>query len=154
MFPVFHHIGNNLTYPEECDCKTLTVEELSSPSHNCNVFRFVSGFIYVNSPSDAVYMFTLRVVKMGTYEKLHGAAFDAMFITSTYGQNSPHTPELNSQESLAAAFDFCTIGAKSCSMITFSSYDLVPNSWAVSEYYTLLQNGACRDSVSSAPSEW
>ncbi len=48
MFPIFRHIGANLTSPEVCDCTKLTVAELSSKTHNCNVFRFVTGFTFLS----------------------------------------------------------------------------------------------------------
>eukprot|EP01034_Spumella_vulgaris_P035295 gene35295-biopygen30033 len=154
MFPIFHHLGNNLTSPEKCDCKVVTQAELADPTHNCNVFRFLSGYIFSNNPFDAAYMFTLRVVKFKTFEALHSAAYPAMYIASSYGQNSPLAAQLNSPESLTEAFDFCTVGATTCSMITFTSYDITATSWAVSEYYTLVQNGACRDTITPSVEDW
>eukprot|EP01034_Spumella_vulgaris_P026366 gene26366-biopygen22700 len=52
MFPMFHHLGNNMTSPEVCNCQTLTVADLASPTHDCNVFRFLSGFLCSNNPFD------------------------------------------------------------------------------------------------------
>eukprot|EP01034_Spumella_vulgaris_P037586 gene37586-biopygen31936 len=60
MFPIFHHVGNNLTSPEECNCQTLTTADLANPAHNCNVFRFLSGFIYSNNPFDILYPSNVR----------------------------------------------------------------------------------------------
>jgi hypothetical protein len=154
MFPVFHHLGQNLTYPQECICSELTAEALSDRTHNCNVFRFLSGFVYVNSAFDLAYMFALRVTKLGSYEAIEQGAYHAMFIASSYGQQSPLAAELNSAASLAEAYDFCTIGAQTCSMITFTSYDIKAKDWAVSDYHTLVQNGACRDTISPSAENW
>jgi hypothetical protein len=88
------------------------------------------------------------------YTKLNGGAHAALFAASSFGQHSPFTAKLNSPSALAAAYDFCTVGTRSCSLISFTSYDLVPTSWAVNSHYTLLQNGACSNSVTPTEETW
>lgn len=85
MFPMFNHLGANTTSPELCDCDVLTDEVLNDKNHNCNVFRFLSGFIYVNSILDVAYMFAVRD-KQGSAKRLNENAHQAMFIASSYGQ--------------------------------------------------------------------
>jgi hypothetical protein len=77
-----------------------------------------------------------------------------MFIASSYGQNSPSSEDLNSPSSLAAAYDFCSYNGLSCSFLTFTSYDVSPTSWAVSNYYTIMTNGACMDTITPAADAW
>jgi hypothetical protein len=152
-FPLYNHLGGNLTSPELCDCGVLTTEMLADPAHDCNMFRFLSGIIYVNEIKDALYMFTLKY-KLGSLAALNTAAHNAMFIASSFGQNSPAAASLNSASSLAAAYNFCKVGSQSCSILTFSSYDLVASNWAVTQYGKQVQNGACADSISSKPDKW
>ena len=157
MFPMFHHIGSNLTYPTKCNCSTLTLAELSSKTHACNVFRFLSGFLFSagNQGSvSALYALNLATKLNGNFGSLVEDAHNAMFYASSYGQNSRFAEEFNSPTSLAEAYAFCTIGAVSCSLLTFTSYDITPANWAVSEYYTLMTNGACVDSITPAAADW
>ena len=157
MFPLFRHVGANNTTPELCDCTKLILEELSSPSHNCNVFRFLSGFMFFNGvyAVSAGVGIALVVDKLKSdLRSLNANSHLAMFAASTFGQNSALSHELNSPESLEAAYDFCKMGTSSCTIITFATYDLVPTNWAVSEQYTLLQNGACSDSISPTAENW
>jgi hypothetical protein len=157
MFPMFHHVGGNLTYPQECDCSELTTEALSSPSHNCNVFRFLTGFLFVSGPYtvSANYAVGLLNTKLGgSLDDMLLKAHRPMFIASSFGQNSPLSAELNSPASLAAAYDFCNYGGHTCSFLTFTSYDMVATSWAVSKHYTIMQNGACTDTVSPDADDW
>ncbi len=138
MFPMFHHIGANLTYPVECNCATLTLSELSDKNHNCNVFRFLSGFLFSagnQGSSSAKYALNFATELNGHMDTMVEGAHKAMFIASSFGQNSNFTEELNRPASLAEAYTFCTIGAVSCSLLTFSSYDITPADWAVNEQY-------------------
>jgi hypothetical protein len=156
MFPVFRHIGANLTYPEACNCSVLTLAELSDQTHNCNVFRFVSGFLYSNGVyADSANYASGFLAKLGSsFEKMMDGAHTAMFIASSYGQASPLAKELNSPESLAAAYDFCNYKGKTCSFLTFTSYDVTPTNWAVNNYYTLVNNGACANTISPTVRQW
>eukprot|EP01034_Spumella_vulgaris_P047586 gene47586-biopygen39817 len=152
-YPLYNHLGANLTYPQLCDCSVLTTDMLADKTHDCNVFRFLSGLVYSNAIQDVEYIFSLKV-KMGSAAILNKQAHDAMFIASSFGQNSPISEQLNSPSSLAAAYNFCKVGNQSCSIMTFSSYDLVASNWAVTQYGKQVQNGACADSISSTPVKW
>src|SRR4051812_25568586 len=79
-FPIFNHLGANTTSPELCDCSVLTDVELARPDHDCNVFRFLSGFIYTNE-LDVDYWFQL-IHKHGTVAELNKKAHRVMFIAS------------------------------------------------------------------------
>jgi hypothetical protein len=157
MFPVFNHLGANTTYPEICNCTTLTTLELMDKTHNCNVFRFMSGFVYFNAAyaTSAGLGVGLLTSKLGgSFEKMIAGAHNAMFAASSYGQASPFTKELNSLTSLTDAYAFCRYNGKTCSFLTFTSYDIVPSNWAVSKDYTLLQNGGCSDTISPTEDQW
>jgi hypothetical protein len=126
-------------------------------THNCNVFRFLSGFLYFNgvygiSASTGVGLLTGKFGNSHT--KMISGAHKAMFTASSYGQASPFAKELNSPTSLAEAYEFCKYNGRTCSLLTFTSYDVVPNNWAVSEYYTLVTNGACANTISPTPEAW
>jgi hypothetical protein len=81
-------------------------------------------------------------------------AHRAMFIASSYGQNSPLTKELNSPTSLAEAYEFCNYLGQTCSILTFTSYDIVPSNWAVSDFYKLVMNGACTNTITPSAEAW
>jgi hypothetical protein len=157
MFPIFRHLGANTTFPDVCDCKTLTVAQLSDKTHDCNMFRFLSGFLFLSG----TYVESGNYANGLLHEKFGGSlmemflgAHNAMFIASSYGQISPLAKELNGNASLTAAYDFCKYNGKTCSFLTFASYDIVPTNWAVSKYYTLVTNGACADTISPTTEQW
>jgi hypothetical protein len=77
-----------------------------------------------------------------------------MFIASSYGQASPLAAELNSPASLTAAYDFCSYNGQTCSFLTFTSYDVIPNNWAVNKEYTLVTNGACANTITPSAEAW
>jgi hypothetical protein len=157
MFPIFRHIGANLTSPEVCDCSELTVAQLSDKTHNCNVFRFVSGFTFLSGTYAESGSFSngLMTVKYKSdVSQIFLGAHKAMFIASSYGQNSPLAEELNSPTSMAEAYAFCEYLGQTCSILTFTSYDVVPTNWAVSKYYTLVTNGACANTITPTAEHW
>ncbi len=156
MFPLFRHLGANTTFPEVCDCKTLTLAELSDKTHDCNVFRFVSGFLFLSGTYSVSGGYAVGLLNQlgGSLTSMFMSARKAMFIASSYGQSSPLAAQLNSPESLEDAYAFCRYNGKTCSFLTFTSYDLTPTSWAVSKDYTLLQNGGCSDTISPTEDQW
>jgi hypothetical protein len=157
MFPALHHLGANTTYPAQCNCTTLTVAELSDKTHNCNVFRFLSGFMYFNgvyATSAGLGVGLLNSKFGGSFDHMIEGAHRAMFTASGFGQSSPLTAQLNSPASLAAAYDFCSYGGKTCSFLTFTSYDIVPTNWAISEYHMLVTNGACANTITPTAEAW
>jgi hypothetical protein len=121
------------------------------------MFRFLSGFLFSagnQGSSSAKYALDLATRLNGNLRTLNEGAHKAMFIASSFGQNSNFTEELNSPTSLVEAYAFCTIGAVSCSLLTFSSYDITPANWALNEQYRLMTNGACSDTISPAAADW
>jgi hypothetical protein len=126
---------------------------LADKTHNCNMFRFISGIFFHNAPFDVDYMFNIRA-QIGSADGSNREPFEAMFIASSYGQNSPLKTQLNSASNLQRAYEWCRVADKSCSIVTFTSYDIVPSNWAVSEYYYQLQTGACSDSISPPVESW
>jgi hypothetical protein len=154
MFPIFRHLGANTTFPEVCDCATLTVAELSSKTHNCNVFRFVSGFLFSSGLYAASANYANALLNKAGLVPMFLGAHKAMFIASSYGQNSPLAAHLNSNSSMTDAYAFCKVLGQTCSLLTFTSYDVTPTSWAVSNYYTLVTNGACADTFSPTEEIW
>eukprot|EP01034_Spumella_vulgaris_P047475 gene47475-biopygen32379 len=87
----FSMIGTPLTvfdrdYTEGvlCDCSVLTSAELSDSSHNCNVFRFLAGFVYLNSLEDSQYLFGLLDKHSDSVANVNRGAHQAMFIASTF----------------------------------------------------------------------
>ncbi len=157
MFPIFRHIGANLTLPVVCNCSKLTLAQMTDRTHNCNVFRFLTGFTFLSGTYAASGTFSngLMTVKYkNDVSQIFLGAHKAMFIASSYGQNSPFAAELNSPISLADAYKFCNYLGQTCSVLTFTSYDVVPNNWAVSQYYTLVTNGACTNTITPSPEAW
>jgi hypothetical protein len=121
------------------------------------VFRLLSGFLFLSGPYavSAEYAIDLNMGKLkGDVALLNKQSHTAMFAASTFGQNSPLAAELNSEAALIAAYDFCTVGTQSCTIISFASYDLVPTNWAVSEQYTLVTNGACSNTITPTAETW
>jgi hypothetical protein len=109
-FPVFNHLGADTQSPELCDCSVLTAVELTDQHHSCNLFRFLSGLLFLNDPNDdGNFLFSLSQ-KLGSISEINRQAHRAMFIASTFGQNSNITSELNSNVSLEEAYDFCKVG--------------------------------------------
>ncbi len=151
-FPIFNHLGSNLSEPSLCDCNDFTATELANPLHNCNVFRFLSGFLYYNS-DETDFLFGM-IVRYGSVAQVNKLAHKAMFIASSYGQNSPLSETLTSPQSLYDAYQFCNISGITCSLLTVTSYDNIVNNWAISSYFFQLQNGACRDAISPTISKW
>jgi hypothetical protein len=152
-FPVFNHAGNNKSYPALCDCSELTAEALSDKTHNCNVFRFLSGFVFANN-LDTQYMFSLVDKFGGSAAEINRLAHQPMFIASSFGQSSPFREVLTNASTMHSAYSFCVVGNVTCSVVTFASYDETPTNWAISDYYFQLQNGACRDTFTPSPANW
>ena len=156
MFPIFRHLGANTTYPEVCDCKTLTLAQLSDKTHDCNMFRFLSGFLFLSGTYSVSGGYAVGLINQfgGSLTNMFMGAHKAMFIASSYGQASPLAEELNSPASLADAYEYCNYLGQTCSILTFTSYDVVATNWAVSNQYTLVTNGACANTITPTPEAW
>jgi hypothetical protein len=99
-------------------------------------------------------MFELLDKMDGSMAEINRRANLPMFIASSFAEHSPHRDELYSESSLVSAYDFCTIGNLSCSIVSFASYDETPSNWAVSKYYHQLQTGACQDNLTPLKNKW
>ena len=152
--PFFNHAGQSPNLPVPCDCSTLTPEELMDEFNTCNIFNFLSGVIYWNTPNYTTVIEQYLKVN-GDLFTLNKQTYVASYISSYFGQTSVNTAELRSNQSLYDAFEFCNIpGFGYCSMATFTSFDETDPSWDVSEYYYQLNNGACRNSLLTTQSDW
>lgn len=152
-FPFFHHVGNNLSFPEKCDCQKLALDELSNPRHNCNLFRFLTGVIFWPLYEySAATNFFLSVVENN--QDLNTLAYNASFLTSAYGRFSPLNSVLDTPEYRAKAFDFCDQPEGGCSILTFTSYDSYHFTWPVTPLQLQITNGACRDTINPDAEGW
>jgi hypothetical protein len=157
MFPLFRQVGANTTFPTKCNCTLLTLEELSDKTHDCNMFRFLSGFMFLAAPAEesGAYVLGLTLGKLrGNLGLLNENSHHAMFAASTFGRHSPLAHVITSPEFMADAYEFCRVGTVTCSILMFATYDLTPSNWAVNKQFTLMQNGACSDSISPTDEQW
>jgi hypothetical protein len=154
--PVFNHAGASPNVPTVCDCAVLSAEYLSSRYSQCNLFNFLSGFIFwagTNGSPNPV--FEMAIGYGYDYASINADAFNASFTASYWGVTSPDREDLNEAETRRNAYSFCNVsGYGPCSLVTFSSFDTNPNSWAVSEYYYQLQTGACRNTFTTTYADW
>ncbi len=154
--PIFNHFGANETYPVACDCSNSENLNLGSPFANCNKFNLISGVFYWNT-SDPIPILELLTRYDFNYTQLNAAAFQASFIDSYWGIVSPFSKTLfQSPEYRAQSYAFCNSTIYGlCSMAIFSSFDDdFQANWAISEYYYILSNGACRDSITPKKDDW
>jgi hypothetical protein len=155
--PVFNHAGASGVVPTVCDCDVLSAEDLSSRYSPCNLFSFLSGFIFwpdtLNGSPDPV--FEMAIGYGYDYASINADAFNASFTASYWGATSPERDDLNTAETRRNAYSFCNVSEYGpCSMVTFSSFDTNANNWAVSEFYYQVQNGACRDTFTTSYADW
>ncbi len=152
--PFLNHAGQSMQYPVSCNCSTLTTKELVDQYNPCNLFRFLGGLIYWNT-FNYTSVFELIAKYNGNMHILNKLAYNASFIASYFGQTSPFAAELQSNQSLYDAFEFCNIPSYGyCSMVTFTAFDYSSYTWTVSEYYHQLTTGACRNSLLSTKNNW
>lgn len=150
--PFYNHAGANLTYPTPCNCTTLPTSYVDDRYDPCNVFSFITGFIYFNT-YDMQPMFEMSqrysLAQINTY------AYNASFVASAWGRFSPnYESEFNQPEYRRAVYEFCNTTNYTCSIVTFSSFDTSITNWAVSDYYYSLPTGACHDSFSTTQEYW
>lgn len=152
--PMFNQFGSNSTLPIPCDCSKASSYNLNSAFSNCNMFNFMSGFMFWNTQSPDAILELLGRVKFN-YQAINDAAFNASFIDSYWGLASPLYDQLHSKQYRKNAYEFCQTSYGACSMVLFSSFDNERDAtWAISKYYYILQNGACRDTISPTRSAW
>lgn len=151
--PIFSHLGSSAVLPRPCRCAELSEADKSNAYSPCNTFNFLVGFLFwpTDSPDK---IFELSLKYQGDLVKLNEAAFNAMFLSSYWGQTSPYANELNSEAARKEAFEFCNINGSYCRIMTFSVFDSTPYTWPISEYYYQLQFGACQDQFSVPRATW
>lgn len=146
--PIYNHAGASTEWPEPCDCATLTQEELDDRNNNCNLFQFITGFLFFNTLSN------YPLIALGTSitgVELNNAAFNATFMGSKWGINSQNYTELNVAWRREDAYRFCNVSGYSCSFLTFSSYG---GNNVISGYFYNVPTGACRDTISTSYEVW
>lgn len=150
--PMFGHSGRDKNWPAWCDCTDPTLGDLTDPTHACNVFSFISGVLFYNTP-DVSALFELGL-KYSVSEVSY-ASFFPMFIASSFGENSVNYDELHSQQTLHDVYDFCYLpGHGHCRFLTFTTFDVTVVDYSVNEYFNQLRNGACRDTFSTTAANW
>jgi hypothetical protein len=155
-FPFFNHAGTNIYYPIFCDCAKLTKKELELPTHDCNMFRFITGFIfYPFQAENSFYPLYLLIESQSVYGSaayyaLNLESFYPSFYDSSFGKS--YYQYVASRESL---YSFCNVtGFGTCSLLTFSIFDIDPEDWSIGNNYFQLTNGACRNTIAISKSKW
>lgn len=152
--PIFNQFGSNSTFPMPCDCANAASYDLDVAFSNCNLFNFLSGFIFWNTESPNPILEMLGKFQFN-YKTINNLAFNASFIDSYWGLTSPLYNQLHSKQFRSHAYEYCQTSYGVCSMVLFSSFDNAQDAtWAISKYYYILQNGACRDSISPSADAW
>jgi hypothetical protein len=151
--PIFNHLGNSTQYPVQCNCSQISTEELAQPDSNCNLFRFLAGFLYY--PTDAPDGVLELLFKYNTSSDLiNYYAFQASFLGSYWGINSMyHTNLFQNITFRESMYSFCNVSVGSCSIVTFSLFDELYD-WSISSYYFQLLTGACQDKISTSFENW
>ena len=155
--PVFNHLGNNTEYPMKCNCTDIRENDPSSLSNslsNCNVFRFLTGFLYysdIDTPDGILELF----YKYNTSTDLiNQYAFEPSFLGIYWGTHSIYSDTLFQNQTIREEFySFCNISVGSCTLVTFSLFDELYD-WSISSYYFQLLNGACQDKISTSYENW
>lgn len=153
--PVFNHNGNNNTYPGQCNCTEEVPKGLNSNySDPCNVFNFLTSFIYwPNQPGNPYPGIELMLEY--TSEEIYEFAYSAMFTAGAFGMSSPVRDTFNSPAQRQDMYSFCnTANYGQCSIVTFSSFDSSFGSRVVSPNFYAVEYGACSDTLETPRSKW
>jgi hypothetical protein len=151
--PFFHHLGNNTEFPERCNCSYLSEDDLTNPFANCNMFRFLAGYIFypTNTPDG---IFELMTKYNFSFNEVNNFVYPISYMASYWGQQSSYRDNyfdnITYREEL---YQFCNISIGYCSISTFSLFDGDPD-WSISSYYYQLQTGACQDMLSTSRTYW
>eukprot|EP01038_Epipyxis_sp_PR26KG_P009622 gene9622-12957_t len=176
-FPFFNQVGTEFSYPTPCNCNN---EATGSGNSSCNLFKFISGFLFWSIPDDipigddydytnslskyALFAFFLNYLDNASerffMRKANSDAFNASFVGSVLRNVNEGSGGIWSSSStfLSDSLDFCTVTIYNttihCSVIIISSYDLDQETWSISSNYYQLSDGACTDSISLSQSTW
>mmetsp|Transcript_65679 Transcript_65679/g.115857 ORF Transcript_65679/g.115857 Transcript_65679/m.115857 type:complete len:556 (+) Transcript_65679:82-1749(+) len=168
--PIFNHMGESYTNPVPCNCSNANKTLLLDPDYQYNIFSFISGIVFYPTPYNPNNVLRL-IMQIGLipivvagqftlFSRINQDAFDAMYIDSLWGQESPNRALFESAAYRGDVYSFCNLsadslgGAASCSVATFTLFDAVPTSWAISENYYQLQNGACSPNFAPSKEVW
>lgn len=156
VIPIFNHLGNSTEFPQPCECSKVTNGEKANPYFACNLFRFLAGFIYFSAefPTNLEYLVNLSLKYQFNLYKLNRDAFNASFISSYFGQNSPYSATFATPEYRESAFDFCSINGTTCKIMVTTVFDVAQYNWAITEYYFQLSMGACQNTFTIPPDKW
>mmetsp|Transcript_24483 Transcript_24483/g.40804 ORF Transcript_24483/g.40804 Transcript_24483/m.40804 type:complete len:279 (-) Transcript_24483:2-838(-) len=80
--PVFHHNGNNNTYPDQCNCSNPD-QAFNNAFDNCNVFNFLTGFIYWPNTT-ASFLATVELILSSSYVDVSNSAYKPMFTAGIF----------------------------------------------------------------------
>lgn len=156
VFPFLMHSGKNSTYPEACDCATLTASELLNPAHLCHAFDFEAGFVFWNVRSPRPY-FEFSQFLNSTSNYLDKAFYAAALSMQYWSKQENFQNDIRNSTFRQKAFEFCHVASGGyCSIYVLHAYDLRTafRGYTVSPDYFQLTMGACRDSISTSPSAW
>jgi len=164
VFPFVDHFGTGQEGipPQPCECNGMPESERSDPFNPCNMFDFVTGFMFF--PKIDILSSWVVASIFAEPERLRDSkfTFNASVFTSAYGLSREASEpgfNLTSPESLSAAFDFCTyddptVGKTSCSMLTVTQYDSGVKGRTVSPYSNQIFAPACSDIFTVNESVW
>lgn len=141
-WPIFQHKGNNITFPDPCNCHNPSQSRGSYAQ--CNLFDFIHGFIFWNT-SDPYPIFSL-VAKFGA-RRVNDLAFNASFAGSYWGSFTAD-PYYRSSEYVMSSLLFCKDDRYGfCRLMVFSSFDGNQNNFAISQYQFQLPQGFCNNTI-------
>ncbi|RYG66180.1 hypothetical protein EON64_10340 [archaeon] len=152
--PVFSHRGFSSLDPIPCDCSQSYMQQsdLDDPNHECNQFSFLTGLIYYDT-TDPQALFELVVNQ--TYAAVQQNAFEQMFIDSAYGLASPNFYNWTTPSYRERVYRYCNREPfGNCSVLMFSSFDLVASDFTVNEFYYQIPTGACRNIFTPERDHW
>jgi hypothetical protein len=159
--PLFNHYGMSDVTPTPCNCSTIDPADLANSYYSCNLFSFMTGVLFypTNNPDEIMRMWLnigLTVVNQVLTSPVNSQAFNAQYIGSYWGLNSPDRALFETPDYREAAYSLCNVTGNTglCSLITFSIFDKTPQNWAVTDYYYQLMNGACANTFVPEYEEW
>lgn len=150
--PLFMHRGASAVYPERCDCTGEAGRRTNDSSYPCNLFSFLSGFIFYPT-ADPTPLVELGL-RYSDAETL-ALSFPAMFAGSAFSESGAQNlsdPVFRNQ-----SYDFCRVPSfpQGCSFVSFTSMDGDSfGDTAVSEYFLEISEGSCADSFSAPSIAW
>ncbi len=152
--PLFNHRGSS-SIPTQCECQYITPQQLADRYYECNRFEFLLGFLFYQS-SSVDKLFTLFSMYDKDIAQINYLAFDASYVASYWGQNSPYySTFLNTPAQREKYYSFCRLpDGSNCSIVTFSAFDSLLGDYSINQNYFQLTNGACQDHITMSWENW